>query len=159
MLRKKVLNVWGEKFIYAWLVFCMGGVNSLAYADAFLPGHERASHYYHLSIFEEAGHIHNPLPRPPALEVLAQPGFAFTSSRLDTQANFTLADQYAGHGAACFCHASPGHGYILTVADPNLLNNVSLLSRILTSPIAGRSAWLSPPDKPPATFRLSIFSR
>jgi hypothetical protein len=62
MLLKEIYRDWFQKFIYAFLVFCIGGINSLVYFDDFLPGHEHGLHPYHLSIWTEPVHHHNPLP-------------------------------------------------------------------------------------------------
>jgi hypothetical protein len=151
MLLRKVITIWKQKFIFAWLVFCIGGIDSMAYADAFLPGHERASLFYHLSIFEEAGQVHNPLPPLSEAVSLTQPINALITSRFDTHPDFLMALQNIPHGAACFCHSCLTHSYVLTESYANHLN-IPFLKQISTLALMGRSAWLSPPDKPPQRY-------
>jgi len=137
---KKVVIGWAQNVIYSLLIFCIGGVGSLAYFDAFLPGHAQGHHPYHLSILEESVHVHNPLPPLPEAEVLA----LFTTAYQSTVPN----------GKVCFCHLSPSHDYLLTVIHINLFSDTSLFNRILVTTLVRRSIWLSLPDKPPQPYSL-----
>ena len=140
MRLKKVLIGWFQQFIYILLIFCIGGVGSLAYFDAFLPGHAPGHHPYHLSILEESVHVHNPLPPLPEAEVLAL---------------FTMAYQSTvPSGIVCFCHLSPSHDYLLTVIHINLFSDTSLFNHISVTTLVRRSAWLLLPDKPPQPYFL-----
>ena len=71
-----MLRFWIERVIYGLLLFCVGGVGSLTYFDAFLPHH---GHPYHLTILEAPGHVHYPLPRP------AESAREYLRQRLDRQ--------------------------------------------------------------------------
>ncbi len=134
MLLEKVLRGWTQKFTYAFLIFYIGGVDSLVYFDGFLPGHEHGLHPYHLSIGAESRHSHNPLPPP---------------SQSGDLTLLNAVDRNAVHGVVCSCHLSSSHDYLLTIAHSNLLSDSPFFNRLVTASVAERSAWLSPPDKPP----------
>ena len=146
MRPKQLVISWTQKFVYSWLVFCVGGVGSLTYFDGFLPGHEHAHHPYHWSLFEQPGHTHNPLPPRP--EVLAEQMRFWLVSRLNPQTDF-VATQNLGPGFARFFASGLSDGYILTTLPPHIFDQPALSGSVSSAGLAGRSAALAPPEKPP----------
>ena len=137
-----------HKLLYIWLIFCLGGIGPLIYFDGFTPGHEHGEHPYHWVIIEEAPHVHNPLPSRP--ETLAEQHHFWLVSQLASQVELLMTAQAFVPGFSRFFTSGLSNGYILSTAHFNV---VKLPSRFgLISPIAlsGHSAWLAPPDKPPA---------
>ncbi|MBE7556334.1 MAG: hypothetical protein HS126_35225 [Anaerolineales bacterium] len=147
MLHHTILTGRIKKLFYGWLIFCVGGVSSLAYFDGFAPGHEHGQHPYHLSIFDEAAHAHNPLP--PLHEDLTEQMRFWLASRLNPQADFFVAAQNLGVGFSRFFASGLGDGYILTAAYLKIFGLPSLFGSVERIAFKGRSAWPIPLDKPP----------
>ncbi|MCL4294525.1 MAG: hypothetical protein KJ077_02300 [Anaerolineae bacterium] len=137
MLLKEVFRGWLQKFSYAFLIFCIGGMDSLIYFDGFLPGHEHGLHPYHLSIWTEPVHHHNPLPPPSQSNILTL---------------LTTTYQNTTQGVTCSCHLSPSNASLLTITQTNFFIDSPFFNRIFASSVVGRSIWLSPPDKPPQLY-------
>ena len=136
-----------KNIICAILVFFVGGVSSLTYFDAFLPGHESGRHPYHLTIFEEAAHHHNPLS--PAVEKAAQSIEQWQLLRLKGSANFLMAHHHQQPGFVQFFQSGLSRGYLLLAAPVDVPSLAEPSGRIRELWLAGRSAWLPPPEKPP----------
>lgn len=150
MFLKKSLTIWAQKFIYGWLIFCIGGIGSLTYFDGFLPGHEHAQHPYHLSILEGVHHhSHDSLPLPLQSEVLAQRISLWLVSRFRIDIDFIVAQQHLAPGLAQFFASGLNHGYLLTVGRAHIFNNTSFFGSVMVHILTGRSALLPPPEKPP----------
>ncbi len=147
MLSKQRVISFAEKLIYGWLIFCVGGVGSLTYFDGLLPGHEHGEHPYHLTIFEESPHVHNPLPPP--RQILAKQARFWLISRLNPQTDILSIAQNLANGFTRFFASGLSDGYILTAAHLKIFDLPSLFGPIALAALNGRSAWLSPLDKPP----------
>ena len=138
-----MLPFWIEKIIYGLLVFCVGGVGSLTYFDAFLPHH---AHPYHLTIMERPNHVHNPLPLP------AEAAGHLLRQRLESQLSpypILLAAQGSTPGLAFFTQSILSQGYVLTDGRIEFCACSSLTGQLTISDPAENSALLPPPDKPP----------
>jgi hypothetical protein len=147
MLHHKILAVWIKKLFYGWLIFCIGGVSSLTYFDGFAPGHEHGRHPYHLSIFDEAPHAHNPLP--PLSEDLAEQMRFWLVSHLNPLTNILRAAQNFAPGFSSFFASGLGDGYILMATRFKIFHLPALFDVVALATLNGRSAWLVPLDKPP----------
>ena len=138
-----MLPFWIERMIYGLLLFCVGGVSSLTYFDAFLSHH---AHPYHLTILEGPDHVHNPLPLP------AETAQGYLRQRLDSQVApqpILLAAQGSTSGQAFFAQSTLSQGYVLTDGRIELCICPPLTGRLQTVAPARPSALLLPPDKPP----------
>lgn len=142
-----MLRFWIEKIVYGLLVLGVGGVGSLTYFDAFLPDHD--AHPYHISLWEQPAHAHNPLPPPP--EIVAERLRQQLSIRFSGQPTLTggqsglagLPD-YAQAGQRYSCLG--GAELLFSPRQP------ALAARLPAYSAAGRPALLLPPDKPPTAF-------
>lgn len=134
-----------QKFIYIWLIFCVGGVGSLTYFDGFMPGHEHGDHPYHWTVFEEAGHFHPPLPEP-----AAEPAHVMLLSQLDPHLARITPIHSVAPGFSRFFTSGLSKGYILTPADPKDFNLPACLGLVRLTALKGQSALLAPPEKPPS---------
>lgn len=149
MPSKKALLNWIKKVVHGWLIFCLGGIGSLAYFDGLLPGHEHGQHPFHLSLFEEAGHHHyNPLPPLPDPQILAQQARLWIFSRFMPDTDF-LVTQHLVSGLAYFFGSGMNDGYLLTVAQTALFYDNARFGSAISSVLSGRSALLPPSEKPP----------
>ncbi len=144
MLPKNIIRVWIQKLSYGCLIFCVGGVGSLAYFDGFLPGHEHDQHPYHLSIFEQPAHLGHHAPSQP--EVLAE----YLGFRQNLQANFIGAAHNLAPGFAHFFASGLSDGYLLTGAHLNSLHLPVSFASLPPEALKGTSACLAPPEKPPS---------
>jgi hypothetical protein len=149
MRSKKVFGIWAQKFIYGWLIFCLGGIGSLTYFDGFLPGHDQGQHPYHLSLFEAPNHHHDSRPHSPEPESLAQPPSLWLISRFGAGADFIIAQQHLAAGLAQFFASGLNDGYLSTMAHSQIFNDTSPLGSLLLVILTGHSALLPPPEKPP----------
>jgi hypothetical protein len=150
MLPKNILITWIQKLSYGWLVFCVGGVGSLTYFDAFAPGHEHGQHPFHLSIFEEVGHHHEaPLPQP---EALTEQMRFWLTSRFNPQTDFLGAAQNLASGFTRFFGSGLSDGYILTAAHCKIFDLLLLFGSVVLAGLTGQSTWLAPPEKPPTSL-------
>jgi hypothetical protein len=149
---KKALLIWVQKFIYGWLIFCLGGIGSLTYFDGFLPGHTDGQHPYHLSILEEGHHSHDhghdSLLPPSESETLTQQ-MMWLVSRFRIDLDFIIAQQHLAPGLAQFFASGLNDGYLLTIARPHLFNDTSLFGSVVRPILRGCSALPPPPEKPP----------
>lgn len=145
MLPENVPTAWIKKFIYGWLIVCVGGVGSLTYYDGFLPGHEHGHHLYHLSILEET-HLHQSLFRPES--TAGQMPF-WPAGRLNSQADSILTANSLAPGFSRFFSSGLSDGYLLTSANPNIFDLPLLSGSMPPALFLGQSAWLAPPDRPP----------
>jgi hypothetical protein len=139
-----------QKFIYIWLIFCLGGVGPLIYFDGSMPGHEPGEHPYHVSIFEEASHIHNPLPPQPEA-LVEQLGFELFS-QLDPHFHLIIAAQTFTPGFSQFFTSGLSKDYVLTTAPLKIFNLPSLFRPVNALSVTGQSAFSAPPDKPPSVY-------
>lgn len=144
MLPKNALGVWARKLIYGWLIFCVGGVGSLAYFDGFLPGHEHGEHPYHVSIFEHSTRADHHLPSQPGVLV------EHIAFRLISPVHFIGAAQNLVPGFARFFVSGLSAGYLLTVAPLRILHLPALFASLPLAAFVEESAWIAPPEKPPA---------
>ena len=136
-----------QKFLYLWLIFCLGGVGPLIYFDGFTPGHE---HPYHVTIFEEASHLHNPLSPQP--EALAEQSHFELLSQLNLHFHLLIAAQPLTPGFSQFFTLGLSKGYVLTTAPLKIFNMPSLVRPVSALSVTGQSAFLAPPDKPPSVY-------
>jgi hypothetical protein len=157
MLPKQFIINWTQKFIHGWLIFCVGGVGSLTYFDGLLPGHTHGEHPFHLSIFEESPHVHNPLP--PLPEDLAERARFWLVSRLNPQTDMLNAAQTLAHGLSHFFASDLSGGYLLTAAHLKIFALFVLFGSVALAALDKRSAWLPPPDKPPIFLSQPVFKK
>jgi hypothetical protein len=137
-----------QKFIQILLVFFVGGVASLTYFDAFLPGHDHQLHPYHVSLFEQPDHHHNPLPD--RTELIAN----WLAVNLSGQTH-SIGQPFAFSSAtAQFFQSGLSRGYLLMMVDDNLRVNRPFLGRVQEEWLQDNSAWLPPPLKPPPSYSV-----
>jgi hypothetical protein len=137
-----------QKFIYSWLIFCLGGIGPLIYFDGSMPGHEHGEHPYHVSIFEEASHLHNPLPPQP--ETLAEQLPFELLNQLNPHLYLLVAAQPLMPGFSQFFTSGLSKGYVLTTTPFRNFNLPPLFHPVSALIVTGQSAFLAPPDKPPS---------
>jgi hypothetical protein len=147
LLQKRVIASL-RKLIYGLLIFCIGGIGSLTYFDGFLPGHEHGQHPYHWTIFEEPSHTHTHSPSPP--KKLAPPASFWLFARQNHQHDLLHLAQTLAPGFARFFASGLSDGYILTTAGLTLLDLPRLFTARPPAALFEQSAWLAPPDRPPA---------
>jgi hypothetical protein len=139
-----------QKFVYGWLILCVGGVGSLPYFDGFLPGHEHGQHPVHLSILEWPTHQpDDPLSHLREPKVLAEQMHLWLVRRVLPHLDFIIAQQHHAPGLAQFFTSGLNKGYDLTIARVQLFNDPTFFGSVALQVLTGRSAFLSPPDKPP----------
>ncbi len=145
---KAILMTWTKKIIYGLLLFWVCGVGPLIYFES-LSSHQGVS-AYHLTIFEKPN-------RPDGLLALSeifaqQQGQSFSRykwlrSNL-IKPNLSLTSTI---GVLIF-------GLQIWLL-PLAIFNLSILvfrGRVLSDPLIGHSAWLSPPEKPPRLLSYSL---
>ena len=138
-----MLRFWVERIIYGLLLFCVGGVSSLTYFDAFLPRH---AHPYHLTILDGPDHAHNPLPLP--AEIAQESLRQRLASQLPLRP-ILVAAHNSTPGLAFFTQSTLSQGYVLTDDRIEFCACSSLIGQLPGSDPAESSALLPPPDKPP----------
>ena len=139
-----MLPNWIERIVFYLLIICVGGVGSITYFDAFLPGH--GPHPYHLSILENR-HPHNPLPPPPRAATGSLTG-QFTGQPVLGMGQGLMP------GLTQFFQSGLNNGYLLAEGQITIDNTPALADRVLTDILPGRSALLLPPDKPPTFYPI-----
>jgi hypothetical protein len=154
MLLKKSLTAWIQKFIYSWLIFCLGGIVPLTHFDGFLPGHEHGSYPYHLIILGEIPHDSWTFPTRSGL--LAQQTNLEWVSRFAIDSAFIVAQQHLAPGLVQFFASGLNNGYLLTKTHIPLFNDTPSLDSVLLTILTGHSVLLPPPEKPPqVTFSVT----
>jgi hypothetical protein len=139
-----------HKLFYIWLIFCLGGVGPLIYFDGFTPGHEHGEHPYHVTIFEEVSHLHNPLPPEP--EPLAEQVALELLNQLDSHSHLLIAAQPLIPGFSRFFTSGLNNGYVLITTPFKVFNLPSFFRPVSVLRVTGQSAFLAPPDKPPSLY-------
>jgi hypothetical protein len=158
MLLKKAFMTWGQKFICGWLIFCIGGIGSLTYFDAFLPGHAPGQHPYHLSILEESDHHYrdNPDHKPPTLISEARVFLVhmqlWALRRFRPEADFIMPVYQLAPGLAQFFVSGLASGYLVVSTWTHLFNHLPLFGSVAQTALFWQSAWLAPPEKPPIAW-------
>ena len=150
MLMRKMWLTTLEKTLYILLIFCLGGVSSLTYFDAYLPGHEHGMHPYHLSLFEQVHH-HSPLPAP--LEVVKPAIERWVVSTLYGPIPVLSTPQAQAPGVAHFFNSGLSLGFLLTKDLAGLIDDPPLLGWVGQLTLSAQSATVLPPDKPPPFVR------
>jgi hypothetical protein len=146
--KQRVISL-AQKFIYGWLIFCIGGVGPLTYFDGLLPGHEHKQHPFHFSVFESVDHHHhNPLPPLPTPEILAQQARLWLIRRFMPETDVLVAHQLTS-GLAYFFSSGLSDGYLLTAGQASLFYDNFHFGSATPYVLAGRSALLPPFEKPP----------
>ncbi len=135
-----------NKILHTILIVFVGGVSSLTYFDAFMPGHEHANHAFHLSIFE-APHSHNPLP-PPEGHII-YPVHDWATTIFNSNTSFIDTPIQSFFRSSTFFTSGFNLGYLLVVAV-SLLFIQRLWGRVFSLETNDTSVILPPIEKPPS---------
>jgi hypothetical protein len=127
------------------LLICVGGLGPLTYLDALSP--HNGVRAYHIAVLESA-RVRQPLTLPP--EFLVQLLRQRLLGQASGQTDFVSANQKAMPGLAHFFASGLSQGYLLNSARPVVFNDTSPVGELAAVVLTGRSAWLSPPEKPPS---------
>lgn len=147
MLLKKLLVVWFKHIGYGLLLLWVGGIGPLIYFDAFSP--HQGLRLYHITLLEPV-RVRQPLAPPP--EPLESVFRRQLLKQTRGQSDFVTAGQKATAGLAHFFESSLGQGFLFNLAQIIISNESPPISRVSLLALTGRSAWLSPPEKPPSIF-------
>jgi hypothetical protein len=147
MRPKKVLMIWAQKFIYGWLIFCVGALAPLTSSTPLSPHWDVPSVY--IAIFDSPPYFSFPsnLSEP----IVSQLEQVWSAQRFNPNSNFRSFESFVP-SLARFFQSSMSDGYLLTVARAYLLYQASLVGLIALYIFSGRSAVLPPLEKPPQLF-------
>ncbi|MFN8453329.1 MAG: hypothetical protein U0401_01440 [Anaerolineae bacterium] len=143
MRPKKVLKTWAQKFVYGWLIFCVGGLAPLTFNTPLSPHRDIPTVY--IALFDSPPHFSFPSAHAASFkQVWQSQGFTANST------GHTL-DSFIPSLVHYF-QSNLSNGYLLTVARASLILPASLCGLIALYILSGHSALLSPLEKPPQSL-------
>jgi hypothetical protein len=147
MFLPKVALVQARNLIYALLILCVGGVAPLTFSMPLSPHRDVPTVY--IALFDSPPHFSFTATDPdPITSYLKQ---VWSAQRFATGSKSRSFESFVPSLTHYFqSHLSSG--YLLTVAQANLISLTSLFGLIAPYLFTGRSALLPPLEKPPQLF-------
>ncbi len=147
MRPENVLFSWVQKVIYGWLIFCVGGLAPLTFSTPLSPHRDVPT--VSIALFEASPHFSVDLAHlysltPSVQRIWKSPDFNLRAKPHSLE-SFTPS-------LVQFFQSNLSSGYLLSVARACLILHTCLFSLIALYILIGRSALLSPFEKPPQSL-------